>query len=90
MIALRQRWTDGLCVLVTPEHTYEFEAAGAGKVFERVLRMADAQAQVKRCIDQEAVDMFVGSVLSNDAGRTPVATLKAQLRAAIEASEAWG
>ena len=80
-VALMQRRTDGRCALVTPEQTYSFEARDARDAFEAALGASS--------VDQEAVDMFVGSVVANDGGRTPTGVLRARLAAAVEASSAW-
>ena len=88
-VTLRQRRDDGRCALMTPAHTYVFAAAEAQDAFwDAVLQAADGAA--RPVIDGEAVDMFVGSVLANDAGRTRADALKSQLLAAVDASEAWG
>jgi hypothetical protein len=84
-----QRSDDGRrCTLVLPSHAYACSLASAPAVFEAALALEPHSSSGG--VDQEAVDIFVGSVVANDAGRTPLTdTLRLQLQAAIAKSSAW-
>jgi hypothetical protein len=79
----------GHCALVMPSR--RVYACSSLRAAPAVLDTALAiEAPPYRGVDQEAVDIFVGSVLANDAGHnTPPAALLRQLQAAIAASPAW-
>ena len=90
-IRLRMRYSDGVCVLELPgREVYEFEYHEVDDVLAKVVC-----GEVKReeeegtRISQEAVDMFVESIVKNDAGQTDIPVLMQELCAKIQGSEAW-
>ena len=84
-IRLRMRYLDGECVLELPgREMYVFKYHQVDAVLAKVV----CGEETKR-ISQEAVDMFVESIVKNDAGQTGRSVLMQELCAKIQGSEAW-
>ena len=87
-IRLRMRFSDGLCELELPgAEVYEFWPCDMDAVLGKVI-VCGVERQ-RQSISQEAVDMFVESIVKNDAGQTDVQGLMQELCAKIQGSEAW-